>query len=299
MVTLRSDWAETEVGLMPEFLLQRLAVPPLVEKPAAKGNKRLVEANRRGAAPTPHEHDEDGIMRLLVITSCTGEKALHRPDQLTLRDFQDEQCLPRRERDLAAWCKPAWEMYTGQQHVRLMDGVRLLRQRFGAEAVELHIVSAGYGLVAEDRLIAPYEATFNSMTAGQARAWARKLGVAERVRDAIRGFPLVVFLLGARYQEAIEPPVLPEPDQRLVFFAGLGKIKRLAARGVIVVPAGKPEATAYGEGLVALKGKMLLLLARELVRQGERLYDAIRWDDTPATVEEALRSARQRDVAAG
>jgi hypothetical protein len=238
-------------------------------------------------------------MCLLVITSCTGEKACHRPDQLTLHDFQDVQRLARRERDLAAWCKPAGEMYSGRQHVRLMDGVRLVRERFGAEAVELRIVSAGYGLVREDRLIAPYEATFNGMTAGQAREWARKLGIAERVRDAIRSFPLVVFLLGARYLEAIEPPVLPEPGQRLVFFASPGKIKRRAARGVIVVPAGKPEATAYGEGLVALKGKMLLLLARELARQGELLYEAIRRDGTPATVEEALRSARQRDVAAG
>jgi hypothetical protein len=68
-------------------------------------------------------------------------------------------------------------MYRGRQHLRLMDGVRLLRERFGAEAVELYIVSAGYGLVAEERLIAPYEASFNSMTAGQARAWARKLRI--------------------------------------------------------------------------------------------------------------------------
>jgi hypothetical protein len=179
-------------------------------------------------------------------------------------------------------------MYTGRQHQRLMEGVRLLRQKYGHDAVDVQIVSAGYGLVPEGRLIAPYEATFNDMGLPEMRAWAKTLGIAVAVRKTTAESPLVIFLLGSRYLEAVAPPVVPDRGQRFVFFAKPSENQRLRAPGVTVVPAGKPEATAYGEGLVALKGKMFALLANALVQQGEPLWVAIRRDDTAHTIVSAL-----------
>jgi hypothetical protein len=46
--------------------------------------------------------------------------------------------------------------------------------------------------------------------------WARCLNIPQAVRDAIRGWPLVGFLLGERYLSAIEPPMKPEEGQHLV-----------------------------------------------------------------------------------
>ncbi len=234
--------------------------------------------------------------RLLVITSCTGKKAIYHTDQLRLLDFRTPERLAERERSLAKLQRPAGQMYTGRQHQRLMEGVRRLRQKYGHDEVNVQIVSAGYGLVPEGRLIAPYEATFNEMGLPEMRDWAKTLGIAAAVRTAAAESPLVIFLLGSRYLEAVEPPVVPDRGQRFVFFAKSGESQRLQAPGVTVVPAGKREATAYGEGLVALKGKMFALLANALVQHGEPLWAAIRRDDTPHTIVSALTAQRSTHV---
>jgi hypothetical protein len=237
---------------------------------------------------------------MLVVTSCTGSKAVSCAAPLTLDDFREPARLARREHDLALQevVRPAAEMYTGRQHLHVLDGVRTLRQRFGQTSVALGILSAGYGLLAESRPIAPYDASFNDMTRSEARAWARQLQVPEMTRGAMHGFPLVVFLLGSRYLDAIEPPIPPEAGQRIVYFAKPGEMARLLQHGVTVVHAGKPQATVYGEGLVALKGWMFALLARSLTRSGDALLDALCADDTAATIEQALRAASRDDVPA-
>jgi hypothetical protein len=65
--------------------------------------------------------------RLLVISSCTGAKAVKEP-ALTLDDFADPDRLVQREHELAWVRRPAAAMYTGWQHVYLMRGVELFRQ---------------------------------------------------------------------------------------------------------------------------------------------------------------------------
>ena len=227
-------------------------------------------------------------MRTLVITSCTGEKAVTCDRQLILDDFRDPTRLRRREIELSPLRRPAAEMYTGQQHVHLMKGVRRLRKRYGFDTVMVRIVSAGYGLVAENRLIAPYNASFNDMTRREARAWARQLGIARDVRDAAVGFRLAIFLLGDRYLDAIEPPPSPAAGQRLVFLARPAKERGLRPPGVTVVPAGRTEATTYGAGLVALKGRMFDFFAQALVTEGRSLWEAVCRDDSAASFQRAL-----------
>ncbi len=64
-------------------------------------------------------------MRIVVITSCTGEKAVTHERALTLEDFQKgPEHVKARERELASFMKPAEALYTGQQHVRLMRGIK-------------------------------------------------------------------------------------------------------------------------------------------------------------------------------
>ena len=58
------------------------------------------------------------MKRILIITSCTGEKAVESDEQLTLDDFrQGGVHLKAREKSLAKLQMPAAELYTGQQHV--------------------------------------------------------------------------------------------------------------------------------------------------------------------------------------
>lgn len=227
-------------------------------------------------------------MRLMVVTSCTGRKAVDPPGKLTQADFSDSGRLRQRERALAPFLTPAGRLYTGQQHVQVMRGVERLRRQHGPGSVAVRIVSAGYGVVSEDRPLAPYEVTFNDMGRREAREWGRHLGIARDLRHAIEGQPLVVFLLGARYLDAVEPPVLPMPGQRLVFLASPAGVDELSAPGVTVVPAGRAEASRYRSGTVALKGRMFDLFARGLAGGGEAVWKAILADDTPASFLQAV-----------
>ena len=78
-----------------------------------------------------------------------------------------------------------------------------------------------------------------------------------------------------------------------MFFAKKDWFPTLKGPGVTLVPAGKPEASRYGAGLVSLKGKMFYLFARALVAQGESLWKEVLRDPSPATVTRALEAGRQ------
>lgn len=133
---------------------------------------------------------------------------------LTMDDFRDSERLAQRERELAASQRPAASMYTGMQHVYLMRGIKALKAAFGADVVDLRILSAGYGLIRADREICSYNVTFNNMSRPEARAWAKRLGVPLAVRDAVGAADLAVLLLGSRYLDAIDPPIAAKRASR-------------------------------------------------------------------------------------
>ncbi len=96
-------------------------------------------------------------MKILIITSCTGEKQ-HKPDdQLTLDDLRlGAKHVRAGEKRMQEYLLPSGQMYTGQQHVRLMRGVESFRENCGKDdEIDLWVLSAGYGLIPEDRKIAP------------------------------------------------------------------------------------------------------------------------------------------------
>ncbi len=138
--------------------------------------------------------------KTLVISSCTGEKRFHPENQLVQSDFPNAKTLRRREKELADFSLPACEMYTGMQHLRLMEGIAALRA--AGIPVDLSIVSAGYGLISEKRKIAPYEVTFNTMKGPEVDEWAIRLGIHDDLIRTLEGYDLVFVLLGDKYLRA-------------------------------------------------------------------------------------------------
>jgi hypothetical protein len=127
-------------------------------------------------------------MTPLIITSCTGEKVVESDRQLTREDFAKGAAhVANRETQLHGHCRTAGEIYSGEQHVRLMRGVSAMRSSLdsGPSTIDLHILSAGYGLIPEDRVVAPYEITFATMKSKELRAWADFLRVPEDFRKRV------------------------------------------------------------------------------------------------------------------
>jgi hypothetical protein len=123
-------------------------------------------------------------MKLLVVGSCTDKKDIRDcPYSLTGADFDDPATLLRCEAKLSRWARPAVRLYTGRQHRYMMIGVNAIRQKFGSAACALKIISAGYGLVSEDRNLVPYEATFQQKRPRWICERAQRLGIPQAVRQ--------------------------------------------------------------------------------------------------------------------
>lgn len=68
-----------------------------------------------------------------------------------------------------------------------MEGVTLLRKSLGEKAIDVRIISAGYGLISEDKIILPYEISFNTMKKYEVSEFAKFLGIHEAFEKAIDG----------------------------------------------------------------------------------------------------------------
>lgn len=207
--------------------------------------------------------------RILVITSCTGEKRSKPGNQLTQTDFQDVVRLREREAELQEYACPAGDMYTGMQHLRLMEGVRIMRDALGESAVDVSILSAGYGLISEKKMIAPYEVTFNGMKAHEVDSWAKHVGVHDDLESIVKDYEIVFFLLGDNYLRAVSLPIATNPHQALIFLASRSKassIQGLSAK-TFILPLSNPEAKKYRYGLVGLKGFLFKKMSKVIASQ--------------------------------
>jgi len=189
----------------------------------------------------------------------------------------DSEILRQREQELSHFTAKAGQMYTGMQHLRLNEGVALLRQELGRESVDLYIVSAAYGLISEDRTIAPYDMTFNGMRKEQVIERSRFLGIKHDLEETINGYELVFFLLGEQYLVALELPLKCSSSTRKLIFLASPSNRRLIPNNpnYYVVEVGKVEAMEYGYGLVGLKGYLLGLFAKEVQKAGRNLIEQV------------------------
>lgn len=216
------------------------------------------------------------MLKTLIITSCTGEKRNKPNNQLVQSDFLNKDILSLRENELMTFKTSAENMYTGMQHLRLMEGIDNLRKSFGREIVDLAIVSAGYGLLSEEEEIVPYEVTFSSMKSKQLDEWAENLNIHNDVCELIKGYDMVFFLLGDKYLRSIKLPLEVKENQRLIFFASKTSKKLIPdERPYFFIEVGQEDAKEFSYGLVGLKGYLFKLLAKEINNQEKALLHVI------------------------
>lgn len=133
-------------------------------------------------------------------------------------DFAEPGRLAEREQQLAAYFAAAADMYAGDHHLELMKGIRLLRKTFGEEAIDLKIISAGYGLIDEQTLIVPYDVTFAGLDGATIDGRAAAKGIHRAVEEAVGRYDLVICLLGQEYLRSIRLPVQYDPRKTQFVF---------------------------------------------------------------------------------
>jgi hypothetical protein len=190
-----------------------------------------------------------------IITSCTSVKSRTGSSPLSAADLDQ-----RRQIDPTSLIQ-AEDLYQGQQHVRLMRGVRAMRSRNDFD-VDLWILSAGYGLVRADTPLAPYECTFASMTRAQARKRARALAIPQQMRILLaESSALTLLLLGEEYLAVCDLDGDVRVGAPTLVLCGRTTATRLPPLAEFhTLELGRAEARAFSCGLIALKGEVALRL---------------------------------------
>jgi len=145
-------------------------------------------------------------MKILIISSCTSEKKIEMKtvtcetiDKYGLEGLK-KQGLPQ---------LPAWQMYTGKQHLAIVESVKELRSK--KFTVDWYILSAGFGLIHENEMIAPYECTFNEMKKSEIIERGKKLGINVSFKKLLdQNYDVLFSLLGSNYLLPLDLNLIPE-----------------------------------------------------------------------------------------
>lgn len=215
-------------------------------------------------------------MKMLVITSCTGEKKFKPANQLQPEDFSSAARLRERTAELRNSEALAAEMYTGLQHRYLMEGLEQVREIHGQAVADLHIISAGYGLLSEHDVIVPYNMTFQILPKKEILTRSNKLQLHERVETLIADYKLVFFLLGKEYVQALQLPFQVTEMVTQIFLLG-DTYKDLIpdSQNTHFVPAGRDLARTLGVMGVALKGFVFRKLCLTACREGFQVFEEV------------------------
>lgn len=232
--------------------------------------------------------------KILIVTSCTKDKLipplgshLHQlmPDQLW--DEQADDRVTRHFGELDEYRVPAVRLYRGRQHRQLMQGVEVLRQTFGHTVVDVKIISAGFGLVSEEQLLPPYNATFADLSSSKILTLSQRLRIPQKINELMsHSYDCAFFLLGDRYLLSIGLPFAHIPNFPCLFLAGPSSHKRVPRRSPYsFVRVGQDDSIAFSYNLVGLKGQLFKLFVDQIVTPLQQ---------TPSTLFGSDMTARER-----
>ncbi len=192
-------------------------------------------------------------MKILVISSCTSRKC----------DYK----------------APASEIYTGQQHQHLMEGLKQFRTCYGKSVIDLAIISAKYGLLSEKKVIEPYNLTFSGLKNGDLLQRSNSLKIHEHVETLIVDYELVFFLLGKKYVQVLQLPFQARDPVTQIFLLGDTHKKIIVEHdlsNIHFVPAGKSLRHKLHTNFTALKGVVFKKLCEAACRDGFEVFEKVK-----------------------
>lgn len=239
-------------------------------------------------------------MDVLVVSACSGAKQFDDvPIGCQEIDSTDRDELLGGYPDYVA---PVAEMYTGDEHEHVRRAVANLRMHAD---VSWRIVSAGYGLLAEDEEIVAYDCTFSdidsvrdrakrlghdpeALTADETRrAVGRKMNLPEDLRKTLDGYDLAFVVLGQSYLVTVSEVLSELPDEvTVVAFASKGAREYIGDAHWL--PATGDVRAALGTKWFSLKGELLGGLS-ESVDESELARIA----ENPETAKELIPAVRR------
>lgn len=206
-------------------------------------------------------------LSVLVIDQCSGLKQFPESapvfEQTNLDQATKEELLDRKNVPGIA----ARDLYIGRQQELITDAVRQLRA--AGHSVERYFVSAGFGLVAAEEQLPPYDATFSSMKVQEIRERSSRLRVQEDLERVLTEseYDVVFFTLGKDYYTSIDIDRMVQKvraDRIGVVFNR--ELVEDQFENIVSVPARLEDAKKFGTIVIGLKGQYVKNFAQHLNR---------------------------------
>ncbi len=157
-------------------------------------------------------------MKILVINSC-GKKKLGSHDlQPTCKDLDTKDKRDKILEKYADISYSAGELYTGNQAKTVRKAIKILRT---VHEVDLFIISAGFGIVAENDKLPPYECSFNKMGEIKIREMAQSFAISDKLESFTDDYDLIYLVLGKNYLHTIDLNVLAYKGKEIVVFSDI------------------------------------------------------------------------------
>lgn len=190
-------------------------------------------------------------VKVLLLSQCTNEKAIKSAACLNMNDFKGDIECKIKEKKLKKIS--AYEMYAGDQHMLICKGLKKLREKNKKDNVDFYIVSAGYGLINEKDMVAPYNVTFKDMKKRDLLNWSRYLNIHTKLQMLVKSYDLIFIMLGNNYLKSLEFPIEFKKDAKIVFFTNEKTYENINCNNKFFINCGKQKSKSP-YGFIGLKG---------------------------------------------
>lgn len=215
-----------------------------------------------------------------MVGSCGKKKKSTHPNAPTCEEIQSKNDLSQWQQELEGMCHPAREMYTGNQNRELVKGVDLLR-KIEDSLVHLYIISAGFGFLAEEELVPPYDCTFSGMNKQSILARASRLSIPHDFMEQCAGrYDLYYLALGSDYYTALGQDWKRGETGCIIQF-----VEKNASSNQVWFPSGNDIVRALSarghkiHGAAGFKGDLLRILANQALKQEDPYGELVGWTE--------------------
>jgi len=219
-------------------------------------------------------------VRVLVVGSC-GKKKLHNNlNQPNCIDIDRVPDINYWKQKFASICAPARDMYIGPQSIELVRAVDMLRTIPDVD-VQLVILSAGFGVLAEEEMVPPYDCSFTNMKMVEVKKRSEELELQSSFTSLVNSsFDLVYLALGKQYLAALGTAALTTIRTPTIVFHGQD------SDHLIQVPCSTKTVKAFSEcghtihGVVGFKGDLLRILAGYALKKSHPYSEVKKWTES-------------------
>ena len=212
-------------------------------------------------------------MKIQIITSCTGKKLFAPANKLKKEDFRNihnSELFNKIEKRVESFRTSAEKMYTGDQHIRLMEGVNYFRKHQPDSNLNLWILSAGYGLIRSHKTIVPYECTFRGMKREELHKWADHLQIPTKIQKIFNSSTdLRLVLLGGSYLQALSLSNSCNYSSQTLFLISKSTNKYVKGNGNLrKIILKKDDLHRFHQPWIGLKGEISKRILFKLANEG-------------------------------